>query len=89
MEKISGLFDKYGLTGSIGKEQKQLKAEIIEKIFGTLSMTEIEKMHPETLTEKSNTLSVLLKEISTEDDKLAAVKAFSLPDEAFNKMMAD
>lgn len=89
MEKISGLFDKYGLTGSLGKEQKQLKAEIIEKVFGTLSMTEIEKMHPENLTEKSNVLSVLLKEISTEEDKMAAVKNFTLPDAAFNKMMAD
>lgn len=87
MEKISGLFDKYGLTGSLGKEQKQLKAEIIEKIFGTLSMTEIEKLDPEMLKHKSDNLSVLLKEISDVEDKLQAVKDFMLPDEAFTKMM--
>jgi hypothetical protein len=89
MEKISGLFDKYGFSGSIGKEQKQLKAEIIEKIFGTLSMTEIEKLDPQTLAEKSTNLSVLLKELLVEDNKLEHVKNFSLPDEAFNKMLAE
>lgn len=88
-EKISGLFDKYGFSGSLSKEQKQLKAEIIEKIFGTLSMTEIEKMEPGTMAEKATNLSVLLKELQNEDDKLVYVKNFTLPDEAFNKMMAD
>ena len=87
MEKISGLFDKYGLTGSLGKEQKQLKAEIIEKIFGTLSMTEIERKDPQTLEFMSTNLSVLLKELVDVEDKSAYVKAFSLPDEAFTKMM--
>lgn len=87
MEKISGLFDKYGFSGSMSKEQKQLKAEIIEKIFGTLSMTEIEKMDPNMLSHKAGNLSVLLKELLVEEDKVAYVKAFTLPDEAFTKLM--
>lgn len=87
MEKISGLFDKNGLTGSLGKEQKQLKAEIVEKVFGTLSLTEIERFDPVTLATKKDTLSVLLKEISDAPDKLQAVRDFKLPNEAFNEMM--
>lgn len=87
MEKIAGLFDKYGLTGSLSKEQKQLKAEIIEKIFGTLSMTEIERKEPQTLEYMATNLSVLLKELTDTEDKSAYVKAFTLPDEAFTKMM--
>jgi len=89
MEKISGLFDKHGLTGSLGKEQKQLKAEIIEKIFGTLSMTEIERNDPQTLEFMSTNLSVLLKELVDVEDKSAYVKSFALPNEEFNKLMAD
>jgi hypothetical protein len=87
MEKISGLFDKYGFSGSMSKELKQLKAEIIEKIFGTLSMTEIEKMDPGMLSYKAGNLSVLLKELVTEEDKVSYVKNFTLPEEAFTKMM--
>lgn len=87
MEKISGLFDKYGFSGSLAKEQKQLKAEIIEKIFGTLSMTEIEKLDPQTLGDKASNLSVLLKEISDVENKLEAVRNFQLPDEAFTALM--
>lgn len=88
MEKIAGIFDKNGMSGSLSKEQKQLKAEILEKIFGTLSITEIEKMDPGELNVKAEGLSILLKELSGEENKLEYVKAFSLPDEALNKMMA-
>lgn len=88
MEKLGGLFDKYGMSGSMTKEQKQLRSIIVEKIYGTVSFTEIEKMDPNTLSEKYNQLSVLLKELETEENKLQYVKNFSLPDEAFNKLMA-
>lgn len=79
MEKISGEFDKYGLSGSMTKEQKQLKAFITEKVFGTVSPTELEKMHPNKLIEKCDILRILLKELSTEEDKIAYVKNFILP----------
>lgn len=81
MEKIAGIFDKYGLSGSLSKEAKQLKAVITEKIFGTLSLTELEKMHPKTLTEKAENLQILLKELETESDKVEYVNQFSLPGE--------
>ena len=41
IEKIKALFEKAGFGTS--KEDKQLKATLIEKVFRTLSMTEIEK----------------------------------------------
>lgn len=49
IEEIKGVFDALGLGA--GKEEKQLKAAIIEKIFGTLSMTSIESMELEKLQE--------------------------------------
>lgn len=89
MEKMQGLFDKYGYSGSLGKEQKQLRALIVEKIYGTMSFTEIEKMLPETLAERNDNLSLLLKELVSEENKVEYVKNFMLPDAAFNKMMAE
>lgn len=88
MEKIAGIFDKHGFSGSLSKEAKQLKALIVEKIFGTLSFTEIEKMDPQNLNERAGNLSVLLKELASEEDKVKYVHEFTLPDEAFNKLMA-
>lgn len=89
VEKMQGLFDKYGMTGSLTKELKQLRAVILEKIYGTMSFTEIEKMDPAYIEEKNGHLSVLLKELETEENKMEWVKNFTLPTEAFNKMMAD
>lgn len=88
IEKIAGLFDKYGLSGSLSKEHKQLKALITEKIFGTLSSTEFEKMHPNTLNEKCDNLRVLLKELQDEENKAEYVNNFSLPDEKLNAILA-
>ena len=44
MENISGIFDKNGLGDTRSKADKQIKAVIIEKIFGTTSQTQISKM---------------------------------------------
>lgn len=88
VEKMQGLFDRHGLTGSLSKESKQLRAMILEKIYGTMSFTEIEKMDPKNIEEKNGNLSVLLKELEGEENKVEHVKNFSLPDEAFNKLMA-
>lgn len=81
IEKIAGIFDKYSLSGSMTKEQKQLKVLITEKIFGTMSPTEIEKMHPNKLIEKADNLKLLLKELEGETDKVNYVKNFSIPGE--------
>lgn len=79
IEKIAGLYDKYGFSGSLSKELKQLKALITEKIFGTLSATEIEKMHPNNLNEMLDNLRLLLKELVDEENKAEYVKNFTLP----------
>jgi hypothetical protein len=88
VEKMQGLFDKHGLTGSLSKDAKQLRAVILEKIFGTMSFTEIERMDPALIEEKNSSLSVLLKELDGEENKIEHVKNFSLPNDEFNKMMA-
>ncbi len=44
LEKIEAVFDENGLGDARSKADKQLKAVIIKKVFGTTSKTEIEKM---------------------------------------------
>lgn len=80
MEKISALFDKHGYSGTLSKEQKAIKALTIEKIFGTTSITEIERMDPTKLSELRDNLSLLLKELESEDDKVVYIKEFKLPE---------
>ena len=46
VEKIQAVFDENGLGDARSKADKQLKAVIIKKIFGTTSNTEIEKISP-------------------------------------------
>lgn len=87
VEKMQGLFEKYGLTGSLSKDDKQLRAVIMEKIYGTMSFTEIERMDPQMIGHKNTNLSVLLKELEGETNKVEYVKNFQLPDEAFTQMM--
>lgn len=82
MEKVSSLFDKHGYSGTLGKEQKAIKALAIEKIFGTTSLTEIEKMDPTKLAELRENLSILLKEIEPEQDKVKFISEFKLPESA-------
>ncbi len=70
IENISGIFDKYGLGDARSKADKQLKAVIIERIFGTKSQTEIAKMKPFTLKQHRQALEILfeeLKEAAPED----------------------
>lgn len=80
IEKIAGEYDKYNLSGSMTKEQKQLKALINEKIFGTLSATELERKHPAQLETEYGNLRILLKELAHEEDKIAYVNEFAIPE---------
>ncbi|MEJ2105520.1 MAG: hypothetical protein P8X47_13245, partial [Ignavibacteriaceae bacterium] len=64
-EIISGIFDKYGLGDARSKADKQIKATIIEKIFGTTSQTEISKMNHELLKKKRSELEELFSQLST------------------------
>lgn len=79
LEKIAAIFDKYGYSGSMGKDQKQLKVLITEKIFGTTSGTELERKDPNKLAEMAEHLTVLMKELEGESDKVTYVKEFMLP----------
>lgn len=79
LEKIAAIFDKYGYSGSMGKEQKQLKVLITEKIFGTTSGTELERKDPNKLAEMAEHLSVLMKELDGEADKVTYIKEFTIP----------
>ena len=64
VEKIQSLFDKNGLGDARSKVDKQLKAVIIEKVFGTTSSTEIEKMDAHQLSHHRSQLEELFKELS-------------------------
>jgi hypothetical protein len=80
MEKITALFDMYGYSGALPKEQRSIKALLIEKIFGTTSITEIEKMDPTKLGELRENLSLILKGMEDEENKFAYIKNFVLPE---------
>jgi hypothetical protein len=75
-ERIQGLFDKYQYSGSMSKEAKQVKALINERIFGTLSATELEKMPLEKLLSCEGELAELLKELAPIEDKAKHIKSW-------------
>ncbi len=64
VEKIQAVFDENGLGDARSKIDKQLKAVIIKKIFGTTSNTEIEKMDAAQLNHYRALLEELFQEIS-------------------------
>ena len=64
VEKIQAVFDENGLGDARSKADKQLKALIIKKIFGTTSTTEIEKMDAAQLNHYRALLEELFQKIS-------------------------
>jgi hypothetical protein len=62
LDEIKTLFDKYGFSAN-GKEDKQLKAVIIEKVFGTTSSEVIGKLNSKELTIGHNRLRIILSEM--------------------------
>lgn len=66
IEKIESIFDLYGLGSPRSADDKKLKTIIIQKIFGTTSKTEIEKMKPEQLNYCRQQLEELFNEIKNE-----------------------
>lgn len=71
LEKIKAIFDKSGLGTS--KEDKQLKVIIVEKIFGTASWIEIEKMQTADLMVYRTNLAVVLENVILLTDHSARV----------------
>ena len=74
IEKIKAVFDKHGFGTS--KEDKQLKVLISEKIFGTSSGTEIEKMHLETLEARRIDLEAFFEFWIDADDKKSYIEGY-------------
>lgn len=64
VEKIQSVFDENGLGDARSKVDKQLKAVIIKKIFGTTSNIEIEKMDAAQLNHCRALLEELFKSLS-------------------------
>jgi len=63
LEKIKAEFDKVGFGST--KEEKQMKTLVIERCFGTTSMTEIEKKDVETLALLRESLQKFFNKFST------------------------
>ena len=76
LEKITAVFDKNGLGDARAKADKQLKALIIEKIFGTTSQTEIEKMHFTELSCRRSELEELFSHLKDAEYKLEFVQSY-------------
>lgn len=78
-EKIKAQFDKAGFGTS--KEDKQLKIQILEKIFNSTSQTEIEKMPTEQLTKCRENLEIMFSnwfELPDYEQKSRFVKDFQI-----------
>jgi hypothetical protein len=73
-EKIKSLFDKFGFGTS--KEDKQRKVLILEKIFGTSSGIEIEKMFPDKLKSCREELEVFFAFYPDAPDKLEYINSY-------------
>ncbi len=82
-EKIESLFELNNLGSPRSAEEKKLKAMIIQKIFGTTSKTEIEKMEFAQLNFRRSELDELFQEMKNFDDKISFVENFKQKDELF------
>lgn len=80
IEKIQGVFDVNGYGDARSKADKQLKAKIIMKVFGTTSSTEIENMKAEKLSFLRTELEELfaeLKEVENAEEYLDNYKSLT------------
>jgi 3-methyladenine DNA glycosylase AlkC len=83
LEKIQSVFDEFGFGDARSKQDKQLKAVIIKKIFGTTSITEIEKMDAAQLNYNRESLTKLFKDLQEQqpEDPIAFVNDWEYEDE--------
>jgi hypothetical protein len=80
IEKIHGSFDAQGFSPQ-SKDDKALKAIIIKKFFGTISMTEIETMELGILRTTRQQLEVFFNQFKKESDKKAFAENYIIPGE--------
>ena len=78
LDEIKGIFDLHGLGGNLGKELKQMKAMIINKVFDTTSMERIQDMDNKILTEGKELIAEMFtKLVDVEDsEKLKFISLF-------------
>lgn len=80
LDEIKGIFDLHGLGGNLGKELKQMKAMIINKVFDTTSMERIQDMDNKILTEGKELIAEMFtKLVDVEDsEKLKFIKDYDV-----------
>ena len=78
LDEIKGIFDLHGFGGNLGKELKQMKAMIINKVFDTTSMERIQDMDNKILTEGKELIAEMFtKLVDVEDsEKLKFIKDY-------------
>ncbi len=76
IEKIEALFELNNLGAPRSAEEKKIKATIIQKIFGTTSKTEIERMDHKLLGHLRERLKTLLEAIREAENVMEAVENF-------------
>ncbi len=83
MEKIESVFALNDLGDPRNAADKKLKTMIIQKVFGTTSKTEIEKMEFAQLNYRRSELEELFQEMKNFEDKISYVESFKKKDELF------
>ncbi|MBU2507594.1 MAG: ATP-binding protein [Bacteroidetes bacterium] len=82
IEKIESLFELNNLGSPRSAEEKKIKTMIIQKIFGTTSKTEIEKMDAAQLNFKRSELDSFFNAFSTvDDDKISFIESYNIAKE--------
>jgi len=80
IELIAGSFDLAGLGDARSKVDKAIKVNIVQKVFGTTSSTEIEKMNSNILEVRRQDLDDLLNSIKSDEPENVTeyVKSYNL-----------
>jgi hypothetical protein len=76
-EKIEAVFELNNLGSPRSAEEKKLKTMIIQKIFGTTSKTEIEKLDGPKLNYLRQELEDFFTEYNTREDKAAFIECYN------------
>lgn len=76
MAEIKGTFEKYGFGTS--KEDKQLKATIADKVFGTTATEALERLNSRELEKGLALIKAILNSLDDADDKLSYIKSINI-----------
>ncbi|MDA3860524.1 MAG: hypothetical protein PF445_04805, partial [Melioribacteraceae bacterium] len=76
LEKIHAIFDLNGLGSPRSADDKKYKTLIIQKIFGTTSNTEIEKLDAPKLSFKRDELKELFEELKGSDNPIETIENY-------------